>query len=85
MAFTPPESTTPLAVNVMVSPRQTVSGSTEIVPPDSTPLSSHRSSHGSLQHTPFGQQFATGQHCVPPQQTSPVVQNVGCVQAPPTQ
>jgi hypothetical protein len=47
-------------------------------------LSSHRSAQGSLQHTPFGQQFSTGQHCVPPQQVYPAAQQAPSQQRTPS-
>jgi hypothetical protein len=73
----PPLSITPSIVNVIVSPRQTVSGDTVIVAFDASrvPLSRHPS-HASLQHCPFPQQNCGSQHAVPPQHICPLGQHV---------
>jgi hypothetical protein len=70
----PPLSTTPLTVKVIMSPMQTGSGATVMLPPDNVPLS-WQPSQASSQHSPLSQQFCPGrQHSVGPQQLVPTGQ-----------
>jgi hypothetical protein len=79
--LTPPLSTTPLAVKVIVSPTHTTGGSTSIVPPESAPFFRHPS-HSCEQHSPLPQQNCGSQQVVFPQHTSEAEQMKVFWQAP---